>query len=311
VFKQGKTPQHKGATDMATTKSIFEKTYMTTAQAEAAAVKAMGATWADAHEVVANGKRFAVAAKMFDESPKAAQARVEDLKARLAAKKPLVAEVAEVAPVAAPAPLVVPTLAKLEHEEMGKAQAVLAKALDALHQVEKTVHDVAENLTLAQALAESGETLDDLKDDGKAPARVGNSGCGHTNCPGCGIDLDNGVCDWNSMVELHGSKARDYQQHEWSCLACGAEWGAKRAGINIQKDRQEQNGVTRPSEGGVCAAIWAECDKRAVGGMVPPVKEMKAWALAEGVDQTTCLIQYYQWRKFNGVVGRAKEMPAK
>lgn len=305
---------------MATTKSIFEKTYMTTAQAEAAAVKAMGATWADAHEVVANGKRFAVAAKMFDESPKAAQARVEDLKARLAAKKPLVelhpemaaAEAAMPADVVAPTnTLVVPTLAKLEHEEMGKAQAVLAKALDALHQVEKTVHDVAENLTLAQALAESGETLEDLKDDGKAPARVGNSGCGHTNCPGCGIGLDNGVSDWAGMVELHGSKARDYQQHEWACLACGAEWGAKRAGINIQKDRVEQNGVTRPSEGGVCAAIWAECDKRAVGGMVPPVKEMKAWALAEGVDQTTCLIQYYQWRKFQGVVGRAKEMPAK
>lgn len=285
---------------MATTKSIFEKTYMTTAQAEAAAVKAMGATWADANEVVASGKRFAVAPK--------AVAPAMTVKEKMAAKKPLVAEVVEVA---APAPLVVPTLAKLEHEEMGKAQAVLAKALDALHQVERTVHDVAENLTLAQALAESGETLEDLKDDGKAPARVGNSGCGHTHCPGCGIDLDNGVCDWNSMVDLHGSKARDYQQHEWSCLGCGAEWGPKRAGINIQKDRQEQNGVTRPSEGGVCAAIWAECDKRAVGGMVPPVKEMKAWALAEGVDQTTCLIQYYQWRKFNGVVGRAKEMPAK
>lgn len=288
---------------MTTTKSIFEKTYMTVSQAEAAAVKAMGATWADAHEVVANGKRFAVA-------PKAVVAPAADLKAKLAAKQPLKPVPEAKAEVAAPA-LVVPTLAPLKLEEMGAAQQVLAKALDALHQVEKTVHDVAENLTLAQALAESGETLDDLKDDGKVASKGGYNGCGHTNCPGCGIDLSNGVCDWNHMVELHGSKARDYQQHEWSCLGCGAEWGPKRAGINIEKDRPEQNGVVRPSNGGVCAAIWAECDKRASNGLVPPVKEMKAWALAEGVDQTTCLIQYYQWRKFNGVVGRAKEMPAK
>lgn len=267
---------------MTATKSIFEKTYMTASQAEAAAVKAMGTTWVDAHEVVPSGKRFAVA-------PKAVQ------------------PAAEVA-------LKVPTLVVLAEQKKVAALEVVAKALDALHQIEKTVHDVAENLTLAQALAESGETLADLKDDEGKPAKAlegGLHGCGHDNCPSCGIGLDNGLMDWDSLVEQHGSKARDMQQHQWSCMGCGAEWGVKRAGINIQKDRAEQNGVTRPSEGGVCASIWAECDKRATSGVVPPVKDMKAWALTQGVDQTTCLIQYYQWRKFNGVVGRAKEMPAK
>lgn len=194
------------------------------------------------------------------------------------------------------------------------AQAVLDKALVALASIEKVAHDVVENFTLAQAMAESGETLADLKDDApkaKYTPGTGRSGCGFDNCPGCGIDLDNGVIDWNSVVELHGSKAREHQQHEWACLGCGAEWGPKRAGITIQKDRAEQNGVVRPSEGGVCASIWAECDSRSQDGNVPPVKDMKAWALANGVDQTTCLIQYYQWRKFMGVRGREKTLPAK
>lgn len=260
---------------MTTTKTIFEKTYMVASQAEKAAAKEFGDNWASSYVVVKADKRFAVQAK----------------------------------PLETPAALVesVPVARK-------GAQALVARACETLASLEKMAHDVVENLTLAQALAESGETIEELKEEAPKPkyvAGTGHAGCGYQLCPHCGIDLDNGVTNWDHTYEIHGAKTREVQQQEWACLACGGEWGPKRAGISIQKDRAEQNGVTRPSEGGVCAKIWAECDVRSGNGLVPPAKDMKAWALEQNVDQTTCMIQYYQWRKFMGVVGRAKEMPAK
>lgn len=270
-------------TTKAPAKTIFEKAYMVQAQAEKAAAKELGEGWAEGFELVkGDDRKFRVVAK-----PAAL-----DVPPALAASMPVA--------------------------KTAGAQALVARAREALATIEKVAHDVVENLSLAQALAESGETLADLKEGAndvvgkvKYVAGAGWNGCGYENCPGCGVHLSNGVMTWDHLVEEHGSKAREMQQHDFSCMGCGAEWGNKRAGISIQKDRPEQNGVTRPSEGGVCAQIWAECDNRAKDGMVPAVKDLKAWATEQGVDLTTCTIQYYQWRKFNGVVGRAKEMPTK
>lgn len=153
-------------------------------------------------------------------------------------------------------PLEVPA-AVLAGAPKAGAKALVERAVAALASIEQVAHDVVQNLSLAQALAESGETMEELKDE--QPTKVGGKG----------------------------------------------------TGIKIQKDRAEQNGVVRPSEGGVCAAIWAECDARSADGSVPAIKAMKEWATAKAIDLTTCTIQYYQWRKFMGVVGRAKEMPAK
>lgn len=273
-------------TTKASAKTIFEKTYLARSQAEKAAAKEFGESWAEGYEVVVQP----------DVMP---------------ARHMVVAKQAAPAPLEAPAALVASM--PVEPKASG-AKALVERAQAALHTIERMAHDVAENLTLAQALAESGETLEQLLDDKPAAKWVegtGHNGCGYDNCPSCGIGLDNGVMTWDHLVEELGSKAREQQQHEYSCMGCGAEWGPKRAGISIQKDRPEQNGVTRPSEGGVCAQIWAECDKRSADGMVPAVKSLKEWATAQGIDLTTCTIQYYQWRKFMGVVGRAKEMPAK
>ena len=271
------------ATTKTPAKTIFEKAYFGQGQAEAAATKEFGADWAAGYDVV----------------------RGDDKKFRVVAKP------------AAPVPLEAPAalVASMPVEpKVGGAKALVERAQAALHSIEKLAHDVAENLTLAQALAESGENLADLLDDKPAAKWVpgtGHNGCGYDNCPGCGVHLSNGVMTWDHLYEEHGSKTREMQTHDYACMGCGAEWGNKRAGISIQKDRAEQNGVTRPSEGGVCDRIWAECDKRAAGGQVPAVKSLKEWATDQGIDLTTCTIQYYQWRKFMGVVGRAKEMPAK
>lgn len=149
---------------------------------------------------------------------------------------------------------------------------------------------------------------------------------GFCHCPRCDVHLTNGVMDFDSLAEQHGyAKAYTLQAKMYSCMGCDYEWGADIAapgakaprtapvgtGIKIQKDRAEANGIVRPSEGGVCDQVWNKCDALAAeaGGKVPTIKEIKAWAAAEGVHNTTATIQYYQWRKFMGVVGRAKELP--
>lgn len=79
---------------------------------------------------------------------------------------------------------------------------------------------------------------------------------------------------------------------------------AARKGIRIDKNRAEQNGIRRPSAGGKCAKIWDECDFKVASGVQPTIKGMKNWGTANGINLTTVTIQFYQWRAFNGIVGR-------
>lgn len=78
-------------------------------------------------------------------------------------------------------------------------------------------------------------------------------------------------------------------------------------GIKIEKNREEQNGVKRPSIGGVCRAVWDACDAfRLQTGRSPMPKEIKELAAEEGWNQNNASIEMYQWRKFNGIKGRIK-----
>lgn len=70
----------------------------------------------------------------------------------------------------------------------------------------------------------------------------------------------------------------------------------------IQANRPEQNGVKRPSEGTICAQIWAWCDEVHNAGDVVRAKELRAALPA--LDDTTKTVQYYRWRKFNNIQGR-------
>lgn len=76
----------------------------------------------------------------------------------------------------------------------------------------------------------------------------------------------------------------------------------------IEKNRPEQNGIKRPSEGGICRQIWDALDeKRALDGTVPSLSATKD-ALAH-LDQTTVSVQYYRWRKHHGIAGRLDKKP--
>lgn len=51
---------------------------------------------------------------------------------------------------------------------------------------------------------------------------VGDDSRGH--CPHCGINLDNGYCDYESMLDTSKSEARKMVR-EFVCLACNGEYG--------------------------------------------------------------------------------------
>lgn len=73
-------------------------------------------------------------------------------------------------------------------------------------------------------------------------------------------------------------------------------------GLKIEKDRPEQNGIKRPSIGGKCRAIWDALDEyRAETGELPTSKTVKELAADEGWNPNNASIEYYQWRKYNGI----------
>jgi len=76
---------------------------------------------------------------------------------------------------------------------------------------------------------------------------------------------------------------------------------ASRKGYTIQKEREERNGVKRPSEGTVCGNVWAEFDKN------PEIKaaELATMADENGWNRTNVSCEFYAWRKFMGIKGLA------
>lgn len=152
-------------------------------------------------------------------------------------------------------------------------------------------------------------------------------------CPHCGIHLSNGLlsCDDEAMSKGTGglsiSTSRTMRETgdmktEWECMGCGAGFGAAvqppakqddrhtGTGLKIEKVREERNGVKRPSAGGKCRAIWDALDAYVADpdneGTMPTAKIVKDIAVAEGWNPANASIEFYNWRKFNGITGRAK-----
>lgn len=133
-------------------------------------------------------------------------------------------------------------------------------------------------------------------------------------CPHCQRDTYDG--DSNRVTEFHemspGSQNSTTQLY--TCNSCAGEWGPvvdkpKKArapsgssnGLKIEKDRETRNGVTRPSAGGKCRGVWDMLDTI---GTSATAKEARTKAVELGFDKTTTMVQFYRWRKFNGIEGR-------
>lgn len=137
-------------------------------------------------------------------------------------------------------------------------------------------------------------------------------------CPACGIHLSNGVLRMVDEAANQGGRTlyeAGLLNHDFNCMGCGAEWGTLHdpyvapatsaptgKGLKIEKNRPEQNGVKQPSIGGKCRAIWDALDAHALStGDDPTAKDVKALAATHGWNPNNASIEYYQWRKFNGV----------
>jgi hypothetical protein len=80
---------------------------------------------------------------------------------------------------------------------------------------------------------------------------------------------------------------------------------ADREAYTIEKDRPEQNGIKRPSAGGLCRAVWDEMDAlRESLGECPTPSMVRTAASENNWNANNAMIEYYQWRKFNGITGR-------
>lgn len=170
----------------------------------------------------------------------------------------------------------------------------------------------AEVEAIVQAI-EAGEKMVEVV--GVAEPVVGE----FTYCPHCEIHLDNGVSTFEYQQEIckqHKSQKPAIKK-EFICLGCGEEFGevvelvepAKMnvtgKGIKIQKDREERNGIKRPSAGGKCAAVWDKCDELyEFNGMVPTPKVLKGWAEDNNHNFNNAAIELYRWRNFMGFRGR-------
>lgn len=91
--------------------------------------------------------------------------------------------------------------------------------------------------------------------------------------------------------------------------ATAASRAASRSSYTIEKERPEQNGIKRPSAGGLCRAVWDACDHhRELTSKVATSVNIRELALKNNWNKNNAMIEFYQWRKFNGISGRAKKV---
>ncbi len=77
----------------------------------------------------------------------------------------------------------------------------------------------------------------------------------------------------------------------------------------IERNREERNGIKRPSAGTVCDQVWAIATELSNGDEQPRTRiatlsEVVKAAEAKGINKYTARTQYARWRGFHGIVGR-------
>ncbi|QDP52309.1 MAG: hypothetical protein Unbinned4162contig1001_9 [Prokaryotic dsDNA virus sp.] len=167
----------------------------------------------------------------------------------------------------------------------------------------------AEGRWMFHATAEHNDQLNEEFLDETVP--------GFSHCPDCGIHLSNGVSDYETqkLIAKQEKAPEAAIKKEYLCLGCDHEFGevvkpAKTTaptgkGLKIEKDREERNGIKRPSAGGKCAAVWEKCESYYnEAGVVPTPSKLKQWAEDNGHNFNNVSIELYRWRNWMGFKGR-------
>jgi hypothetical protein len=105
------------------------------------------------------------------------------------------------------------------------------------------------------------------------------------------------------LVEITVHKNGDEVRFGWKAMEAPAP--AADAVVTTSKpkkaapkvERVEQNGVKRPKDGGLCAAVWAWLDANPTA----TIKDAKAAAPEKGWNENNVACEFYAWRKFNGL----------
>ncbi len=177
---------------------------------------------------------------------------------------------------------------------------------------------VPAEVTLEQAKAEA--QLDaEVATEAQAPAlplhpelvvvlaNLEQDGLGGT-CPHCSIDLSNGVAFHGDAVNPgKGGSTIVLETGSYACMACWGEWGpaplARGEAPDMATLPLEAHGVKRPQRAGLCWEVWELAYRLQAGtGELPTVATMRAEA--PHLNPTNVQIEYYNWRKYNGVRGR-------
>lgn len=132
--------------------------------------------------------------------------------------------------------------------------------------------------------------------------------CGHSHCPECDIHLDNGLIGFDDVVEslVSVKRAFEQQKHEWSCMACDAEWGnpVKIGDYKtkpVQKVAAPEKGEKKPTKKierrfsstveNPCGLVWDTCEEMKGSRR----KDVLAKCVERGVAFNTARTQYQLW----------------
>jgi hypothetical protein len=107
------------------------------------------------------------------------------------------------------------------------------------------------------------------------------------------------------LVEITVHKNGDEVRFGWKAMEAPAPVAADavvttskpKKAATAKVERVEQNGVKRPKDGGLCAAVWAWLDAHPDA----TIKDAKAAAPENGWNANNVACEFYAWRKFNGL----------
>lgn len=76
--------------------------------------------------------------------------------------------------------------------------------------------------------------------------------------------------------------------------------------LKIEKGRPRANGVTKPSAGSICRAIWDALDahRAANEGVVPEFEDVRNLMKTNNWQRNTAFTQFQRWKQFHGVMPR-------
>lgn len=89
-------------------------------------------------------------------------------------------------------------------------------------------------------------------------------------------------------------------------VAVSAATGKPVRAVKVEANREERNGLVRPSAGGICRAMWDAVEQSIDAGKLITAKEFKVLAEKNDWNWNNASAEYYKARQFRGITGRVK-----